>query len=215
MRSLAIGMMVLTVGCGGTTEAGSTTRNDSDFVENRTNKEGCEQPQPPPAGKRIFTTEATFDGDLGGLAGADEKCQTAADAEALGGTWKAWISDSTSNAYDRILGDGPWFAWRTWPYESTGWVLAFRDRAQLRGIPSAFLDGTERHFNLGGEGPVWTGTRIGGARGDAPVCGDWKNDDAVEVGTIGWVNVNPLVYWTDSENDASCATRAHLICFEQ
>ena len=59
-------------------------------------------------GKRIFITKTTFLGNLGGLAGADAKCTAAAAARSLGGTWKAWLSDASTNAIDRIGDVGPW-----------------------------------------------------------------------------------------------------------
>ena len=42
-------------------------------------------------------TQQGFNGDLGGLAGADAECQDAADAVGLGGVWQAWLSDSNSS----------------------------------------------------------------------------------------------------------------------
>ena len=47
-------------------------------------------------------TSSSWNGNLGGLSGADAKCQQAANATGLGGTWVAWLSDSTHNAKDRI-----------------------------------------------------------------------------------------------------------------
>src|SRR5262245_57901406 len=54
-------------------------------------------------------------GDLGGLAGADARCQALAKAEGAGDhTWRAYLSTSASggrpavNARDRI-GKGPWY----------------------------------------------------------------------------------------------------------
>ncbi|NUN04818.1 MAG: DUF1554 domain-containing protein [Bdellovibrio sp.] len=51
---------------------------------------------------RAFITSTTYDGNLGGIAGADAKCQARANAASLGGTWKAIISDSTTNAQSRM-----------------------------------------------------------------------------------------------------------------
>ena len=42
---------------------------------------------------RVFLTSATFDGNLGGIAGADAKCEAAAASASLGGSWQAWLSD--------------------------------------------------------------------------------------------------------------------------
>jgi hypothetical protein len=48
-------------------------------------------------------------GNLGGLAGADMKCQTLAQAVGAGGkTWKAYLSITGTNASSRI-GTGPWY----------------------------------------------------------------------------------------------------------
>ena len=57
----------------------------------------CTSPAVCVAGKciaalRVFVSSATYDGALGGHAGADATCQSLATAAALGGTWMAWIS---------------------------------------------------------------------------------------------------------------------------
>jgi hypothetical protein len=46
-------------------------------------------------GKVVFVTSSRYNGNLGGIEGADEKCQSSADAAGLVGTFKAWISDRT------------------------------------------------------------------------------------------------------------------------
>ena len=55
-----------------------------------------EQPSSPsPSYMRVFLSAYSFQGDLGGLSGADSRCQSSADGFGLGGTWKAWLSSST------------------------------------------------------------------------------------------------------------------------
>ena len=50
-----------------------------------------------------------YDGNLGGLAGADSKCQARADAAGLGGSWNAWLSDDAESASSRITrSSGPY-----------------------------------------------------------------------------------------------------------
>ena len=47
--------------------------------------------------------------DLGGLAGADAHCGSLAEAAGIAGkTWRAYLSDSSEDARDRI-GSGPWY----------------------------------------------------------------------------------------------------------
>jgi len=53
--------------------------------------------------KYVFITSQKYNGNLGGLAGADEKCQTLAVAASLEGTYKAWLSDSTSTPSGRFI----------------------------------------------------------------------------------------------------------------
>lgn len=53
---------------------------------------------------RIFLTSTVYDGNLGGLAGADGKCQARATAAGLGGTWKAILSTRTVDARDHVDG---------------------------------------------------------------------------------------------------------------
>jgi hypothetical protein len=56
----------------------------------------------------VTSESAGMGGNLGGLAGADAKCQALATAVGAGGkTWKAYLSTATENARDRI-GQGPW-----------------------------------------------------------------------------------------------------------
>jgi hypothetical protein len=68
-----------------------------------------------PTGMRSFITNAKFDGNLQaagaqktGIDSANALCQAAADGATLGGHWAAWLSDTTSDAIDRVADDGPW-----------------------------------------------------------------------------------------------------------
>jgi hypothetical protein len=51
---------------------------------------------------RVFVTSTIYMGYLGGLDGADAKCQSVANAAQLGGTFKAWLRDDTTAARDRL-----------------------------------------------------------------------------------------------------------------
>src|SRR4029077_17175057 len=51
----------------------------------------------------VFVSSATYGGgNLGGLTGADPKCQSLATAAVLPGTYKAWLSDDTTSAASRL-----------------------------------------------------------------------------------------------------------------
>jgi len=64
-----------------------------------------------PENKMSFFVTSTGSGkgaDLGGLAGADKRCQSLAESVGAGGkTWHAYLSATGVNARDRI-GGGPW-----------------------------------------------------------------------------------------------------------
>ena len=69
--------------------------------------------QPPrPAVGFFITSSGSGTGDLGGLAGADQRCQTLAKATGAGNrTWRAYVSTNGPggvNARDRV-GAGPWY----------------------------------------------------------------------------------------------------------
>lgn len=55
-------------------------------------------------GKRVFVTSTVSNGNLGGLAGADSKCQERALAAVptLPGTYKAWLSDDVASPSTRF-----------------------------------------------------------------------------------------------------------------
>src|SRR6202040_2191283 len=89
--------------------------------------------QAQPANTSFFVTSAGIGngGNLGGLAGADNYCQTLAQASGVGAkTWHAYLSTQAAdgkpaiNARDRI-GNGPW-------QNAKGVVIA-KDVAELHG----------------------------------------------------------------------------------
>src|SRR5258706_2338843 len=55
---------------------------------------------------RVFLTSTMYDGDLGGVRGADAQCMARANAAGLGGAWRAWLSDSITPASAHIA-DAP------------------------------------------------------------------------------------------------------------
>ena len=60
-------------------------------------------------GNRIFVTSTKFDGNLGGLAGGDARCQELADGEGLGGSWLAWLGNGTDGPASRFVhSDSPY-----------------------------------------------------------------------------------------------------------
>src|SRR5262249_60557677 len=56
----------------------------------------------PPSGKLVFVSSTTYTGNLGGLSGADAKCQSLATSAGHAGTFKAWLSDDVTDAKSRL-----------------------------------------------------------------------------------------------------------------
>jgi hypothetical protein len=165
-----------------------------------------------PAGaKRLFVTSLAYPGDLRtagqgstGLSGADALCQNHAQAASMGGTWRAWLSDSFVNAITRITGEGPWAL--------LDGRIAFTNRAELQTVPRIPIQVDERGVVL--NRLVWTGTQVGGV-GDGNTCFNWTSSSGEAKGTIGYLGGSIFPRdWTKGRVD-DCISERHLYCFEQ
>jgi hypothetical protein len=162
------------------------------------------------AGKRVFVTSALFAGDFGGVTQADAKCQQAAGAAGLGGTFKAWLS---------VDGEDTWPSKRF--TKTSGYV-----RIDGMAVATSWNDLTDGNLqapiNVDENGRpvttdpfVWTNTDEGGAQGNlAQDCSDWTSTSTTAI--VG--NATKLdTSWTD-DDDASlkdCGQQLRLYCFEQ
>lgn len=118
--------------------------------------------------KRIFVTSARYDpnliseaekvtGDiLTGPEAADALCQLAASGGGLKGEWKAWISDATVDAIDRIKDVGPW-------YLLTG-EKVFNNKDNLMTTPQVPIKITENGEHYSADRCVYTNTEVGGKK---------------------------------------------------
>ncbi len=186
---------------------------------------GADVGDAPAPAKRVFVTSQSFNGDLRtaggmrtGIESADAICQLYAEAGALGGTWIAWISDASTDAIDRVPGEGPW--------KNLLGIEVFRNRASLQvSSPLASLaydeQGNER------PGHAWTGTDEMGQRARSD---DLENDQMCRNWTFGgdtsdWVTAyigDPSSLdgraWTHDDWIGMypvCSGEHALLCFEQ
>ncbi len=179
------------------------------------------------SGARFFVTSSTSTtGNLGGLSGADNRCQNLAAAVGLGDkTWRAYLSverDPTSgnqpaNARDRI-GEGPW--------TNVNGVVVANTLAELharRGEFSVFIDERGQPINgqwPGSPGPVQHDI-LTGSTGDGTLlagltCADWTSDSTslrAQVGHSdglgpGGSTAGALSSWNSSHASQSCANTA-------
>jgi hypothetical protein len=173
--------------------------------------DGCER-----QGRRVFVTEMLYAvEDFGSVEGADDTCQALADGRDLGGTWRAWISDSQSAVAERftyeplapyLLLDGQPVAASWEALTSTGDQSSLDRPIDLTetGASAQALTNTA----------VWTGTRPNGFASESN-CGDWAPDNQTAQGTTGDCSLSSSG-WTVGASPRGCAgSEARLYCFEQ
>jgi len=117
----------------------------------------------------VFVTSTTHDGNLGGLAGADQICHDLAAAVHLDGTFKAWLSDSHTNAKDRLTHASV-------PYVLVNGTQVAANWTDLTdGVLAVPISKTEENKDVTGVLAVWTGTDITGASTGGN-CTDWTQN---------------------------------------
>ncbi len=169
--------------------------------------------------EHVFATSTVSTGDLGGLAGADATCQSLATAAGLAGTYKAWLSDSTTSAGARLDHvDGYVLADNT-TIVATSWMLL------TSGMLQHAIDLDERGSAVTSYG-VWTDTRFDGTTEDnlsnSPdnctswTIGTYSGSADVEADTAfsGMASVTST-NWTEGEDSQACDLMQHLYCFQQ
>lgn len=162
--------------------------------------------------RKVFMTSEVFKPNFGGLAGADSLCRQFANKGGLARwqTYRAWMSDSETDAVDRIyLGPG---------------IYVRLDQEVVVDQGEKFLSGEiglPIEIDEHGEtvvGLAWTGTRPDGtAVPDAGHCSDWTSDGVFEKGYYGIGIVNDSRWTLDDEpktNPTSCIGEYHLYCIE-
>lgn len=168
-----------------------------------------------PSYRRVFVTSTTYTGNLGGLSGADAKCQARADAANLGGIWKAWLSSSTEGSpstrfikdtgpYKNILGNVIANSWSDLTDQALENSLAVNENGALQNITEPWN--------------VWTNTWTSGSIYDTATnltCDNWTSDSSSMTGR-GGASWKTDFRWTASEiSGEKCNTLKRLYCFEQ
>jgi PKD repeat protein len=159
---------------------------------------------------QVFITQILYDGNLGGLVGADEKCQAAAEEAGLGGTWTAWLSDDAEDAIGRIP-DGQ--------YQLVDGTVIAGDKADLTdGMLNAAINLDE--VGDPKSGFAWTGTNTSGTNTESN-CQNWTDnsvEDFCQPGISGCgdrgVSSATNADWTQiSGAPAQCNVQFSLYCF--
>jgi hypothetical protein len=154
--------------------------------------------------KVIFVTSGSYQGDFGGLAGADAICQ--ASSALLGGTFKAWLSDTYTSAADRL-------------------THAVGHYVDVNGVKIAddwndLTDGTiDNPISVNENGvsdtnlEVWTGTHTDGTSYLPLFCLEWTYTNPADMPVYGTTGTTSFG-WTQSAH-GSCDVFRHLYCVQQ
>src|SRR5262245_36030311 len=144
------------------------------------------QQNPAPAANMSFfvTSSNPKGGNLGGLTGADQVCQTLAKAVGSTKTWRAYLSTSTVDAKSRI-GNGPWYnfkgeriAQNVADLHSANNKISADTSLTEKGTKPVYLSGNPPAPPAGQQlqHDIMTGTKEDGTK-DADTCKDWTAGD--------------------------------------
>jgi hypothetical protein len=171
---------------------------------------------------RIFISSTELSGDLGGLTGADLHCQNLVRAAGWA-EWtrvRAWLSDGTSAAKDRVAGSKP-----AWPYALVNGKRVADNLADL--VTSGPDDGIDLDElgNPWSQTQVWTNTAVTGEPfSPTDHCKGWNSAAPDSLGGVGLNAVPklPEADWKDwADNNwwtlyaaVKCNDLLHLYCAE-
>lgn len=226
----------LTTGTGDSTETGDTPLNpcgngsledDEECDDGDMNGKPEEHPYCSQNCRRIalivFTTSETYTGKLGGISGANSKCQALADSIDVGkakvstlGTFRAWISKKSQSGV-KSPSD---FSHDNRPYYNLNHQLIAPSFGHLTTAdPLSPLTVTNTFEDIPQNvGLVWTATKPNGEAQDLSLedCTNWSSEDILKSAGYGTPdqNIGGIGLWTDS-SIIPCNTLLHLYCFEQ
>jgi hypothetical protein len=162
--------------------------------------------------RTVFVTSASFNGNLGGLTGADAICQAEADGPASivpTGTYLAWLSDGTDSPETR-------FNKSAHPYLLPGGEKIAEDFTDLTDgsiLHGIDIDPTGKPVGMN---MFWTGTNADGTK--APyfaTCDGWTADPVINFrGMAGRTTVSSAI-WSSRYGSADCSRNYRLVCFQQ
>ncbi len=155
-----------------------------------------------------FVTAATFNANLGGISGADAKCQSAAEAAGHPGTFRAYIaSDTTNLTLSRFENKGTTQAFYTTNLGKVADNWTDLTNASLD-LP---LNYTESGNTVPGTENTWTGLyNSGTASSSAASCTAWS----ATTGSGYFGLATSTNYSWASYSSAACGTGYHLYCFQ-
>ncbi len=158
--------------------------------------------------RKVFVSSAGYPGSLGGLPGADAKCQTLAASAGLSGTYKAWLSDGSIGPHERF--DTAF----TGVYELVDGTLVAHGWSDLTdGALEHPIDANEMNDGMVDASP-WSNTSTEGEPLGTSHCVNWTSSAGADKGAYG-STLTTNAAWTDGSNGTvPCNVGASLYCFE-
>lgn len=167
--------------------------------------------------KRIFVTASAYNGNLGGVTGADACCMRDGNKPAGTSTYKAMIVDGASRvACTTAFCTGgtaehvDWVLATTTPYYRTDCTTLI-NTTSTKGLLSFGLTNTISATNAG----VWTGMSNGWVASN--VCSSWASAAAGSNGDLGYTSYTNggAINVGGTTSPDTCDNSFHLYCVEQ
>ncbi len=163
-------------------------------------------------GKKAFLSSASGPGNLSswpaatdtGAAAGDAICTKLAANSGLTGTFKAWLSDGSVNAIDRIASNGPWV-------RLDGIKVSDSKQDLTDDALFTTINLTEQGTYGNMTGAVWTGTTQSGLK-TVNNCNSWTDGTAGSTGTTGVLSWFDR-YWSNNAI-TQCDSVGYLYCLE-
>ena len=176
--------------------------------------------------KVVFATTQVFDGNMGGLAGADAKCQAAAVAAGLPGTYLAWLSDNTGSPATRFTKSMIPYVNRSGVQVADNWAdvvdgtLDFAiNKSEFNTQPGVGTASCPLNFpdaNPKVVGLTYTGTGTNGTLFNAALhCNNWSSNSANDSSGGGHWSSYLSGKWTTLVCVYGCHNKEALYCFQQ
>jgi len=169
------------------------------------------------AHKVVFVSSVPYDGNMGGLTGADAKCQTLATAVGLKGTFLAWLSDNTGSPSTRFTKSAIPYVRRDGVLVANNWTDltdgAIANTISVSEVGLAPGVGPEPCGNL--IGLTRTNTATDGTMFNAAVsCNNWTSNAANQI-TGGGHYFSTTSNWTAYVCAQFCSWKKPIYCFQQ
>ncbi len=156
---------------------------------------------PPSTSKLIFVTDGSWSGDLGGLSGADAKCNAEAKTRNFTGTFQALLGSNEGTPERRSIH-------YPLPYLRVG------DGEDLNSdFHDLFSSGGLNNFATSSDKFPWTGLNGNGTL-TGNNCNGWSDSTSSYGGTIGWTRVVASPEWLALAT-RNCDVVGPIYCIEQ